>query len=269
MQKSILAHMTWEEFRDSVAPETVVLIPMGSMELEGPHLPLGVDTLVAESVAGSLAGEDGIVIGPAIPIGYSKWFKPFPGTISLESDTLTRVITEYCQSLVDHGICKFVFLNSHRGNNAAIEVAARSLIADHGVRIGMLSVWKLANDLIAGKDLIDEEKFTHAGEIMTSVIMAVNPETVVMEKIRADAVASPESSAFVVKNSLGETQFRNAVQTVFQDIRDITATGTMGNPETASADKGQAVLELIADYARAFLQEFRKLPVALKGKDRR
>jgi creatinine amidohydrolase len=266
MQKSFLAHMTWEEFRDSVTPETVVVIPMGSMELEGPHLPLGVDTIVAEAVAGELDGEDGIVIGPTIPIGYSKWFKPFPGTISLESDTLTRVIVEYCHSLIDHGIQKLVFLNSHRGNNAAIEVAARNLIAEKPVRVGMLSIWKLANDLIAGKGLIDEGKFTHAGEIMTSVIMAVKPETLVMEKIRADSLNAPEESEFVVKNSLGDTLFRNAVQTVYHDIREITDTGTMGAPETASADKGQAVLTLILEYVRAFLQEFRKLQAPLKRK---
>ena len=261
MNKSYILDMTWEEFRDSVDSKTVVVIPMGSTELEGLHLPLGVDTIVAEGVARNLAGEEGVLIGPLLPIGYSKWFSPFPGTISLEHETLTRVLLEYCRCLINYGVKRIVFLNSHRGNNSGIEVASHTLIMEHHVRVGMLSIWKLANDLTAGSDLIKEGKFTHAGEIMTSIIMALKPETVVTSKIMPDSVKSPEKSAFDVKNSLGETGFQSSIQTVYQDIRDVTDTGIMGDPTTASAEKGESVLKLIIDYARSFLQEFRNLPI--------
>ena len=133
---------------------------------------------------------------------------------------------------------------------------------EYQVRVGMLSIWKLANDLTAGSGLIKEGKFKHAGEIMTSVIMALRPEAVVTRKIMPDSVKSPEGSAFDVKNSLGETGFQGSIQTVYQDIRDVTNTGIMGDPTPASAEKGEAVLKLITDYARSFLQEFRNLPIA-------
>ena len=262
MNKSHILDMSWEEFRDSVDSKTVVVIPMGSTELEGLHLPLGVDTIVAEGVARNLAGEEGVLIGPLLPIGYSKWFNPFPGTVSLEHETLTRVLLEYCTCLINHGIKRLVFLNAHRGNNSSVEVASRNLIMEHQVRVGMLSIWKLANDLTAGSGLIKEGKFTHAGEIMTSVIMALKPEAVVTSKIMPDSVKSPEGSAFDVKNSLGETGFQGSIQTVYQDIRDVTDTGIMGDPTPASAEKGEAVLKLITDYVRSFLQEFRNLPIA-------
>ena len=262
MDKTFIASMTWEEFRDNVNSTTVIVVPLGSTELEGTHLPLGVDTIMADGVAAKLAGEPGVLIGPTLPIGYSKWFNPFPGTISLEQETLVRVFLEYCTCLINHGVKRIVFLNSHKGNNTCIEAAARTLIMERKVRIGMLSIWKLANDLTSKeRGMIKEGKFTHAGEIMTSSIMALEPESVVIDKIAQDSVKSPAGSLFEVKNSLGDTAFKGCVQTVYQDIREVTDTGVMGDPTAASAKKGVSILNLITDYARAFIQEFRNLSV--------
>ncbi|MGD9238584.1 MAG: creatininase family protein [Desulfobacterales bacterium] len=262
MDKAFIAALTWEEFRDAVNSKTVIVVPVGSTELEGPHLPLGVDTIMADGVASKLAGEPGVLISPTLPIGYSKWFHPFPGTISLEHDTLTRVFLEYCTCLINHGVKRIVFVNSHRGNNTCIEVAAHTLIKERKVRIGMLSIWKLANDLTSRESgMIREGKFTHGGEIMTSSIMALEPETVVIDKIAPESVKSPVESLFEVKNSLGDTAFKGCIQTVYQDIRDVTETGVMGDPTAASADKGESILDLVTDYARAFIQEFRNLTV--------
>ena len=186
--KSFLMDMTWREFQEAVTPETVVLIPLGSVELEGPHLPLGVDAIAAEGAAAQLAGLDGVIIGPAVSIGYSKWFLPFPGVISLEQDTLVKLLGDYCESLISHGVLRLVFLNAHRGNNAAVETTAHKLMADHDVKVGMINVWKLANDLTAGKEIVAEGGFTHGGEIMTSVMMALRPEAVAPAEIRPDQV---------------------------------------------------------------------------------
>jgi creatinine amidohydrolase len=262
MTPFFISAMTSEAFAKAAGDDAVVLIPMGSTELEGSHLPLGVDTIVADGVARRLNGEPGVLIGPTLPIGYSKWFLPFAGTISLETETLIRVLTEYVESLMTAGIRRFVFLNAHKGNNACIESAARTLLAEHRLRMAMLSLWKLAHDLCAVKDrAIAEGRFTHAGEIMTSTMMALAPATVVTDSICAGAVKSPANSAFKVKNSLGETEFMDSVQVVFQDIRDVTDSGTLGDPTAASVEKGEAVVKRIAEYTRAFLQEFRKLPL--------
>ncbi|MGD8366720.1 MAG: creatininase family protein [Desulfobacterales bacterium] len=262
MTPSFISAMTSEAFAKAAGDDAVVVIPLGSTELEGSHLPLGVDTIVADGVARRLDGEPGVLIGPTLPIGYSKWFLPFAGTITLETETLIRVLTEYVESLMTAGIRRFVFLNAHKGNNACIESSARRLVAEHRVRVAMLSLWKLAHDLCAVKDgAVAEGRFTHAGEIMTSAVMALAPSTVVSERICADQVKSPENSCFTVKNSLGETEFMDSVQIIFQDIRDVTDSGTMGDPTAATAEKGEAVVERITAYARAFLQEFRKLPI--------
>ena len=261
MNETLIARMTWQAFRDAVGPQTVVLIPMGSVELEGAHLPLGVDTITAEALAASIGPMPGLLVGPTLPIGYSKWFMPFPGTISLETETLIRVLLEYARSLIAHGVRRLVFFNAHKGNNACIESAARTLIAEDRVRVGMLSVWKLAHDLAAMRDgRIAEGRFTHAGEIMTAVMLALAPDAVDKAKMAPGGVRSPAGSAFRVVNSLGETDFMGSVQTIFQDIRQVTDNGTLGDPSAASAETGIAVIEAITAYARAFIEEFQKLP---------
>lgn len=262
MGARMIADMTWEAFRDAINDRVVCIIPMGSTELEGPHLPLGVDTIVAEGLARQLVDAPDVLIGPTLPIGYSEWFNPFPGTLSFTQNTLQRVLLDYCHGLVRHGVRRLVFLNAHKGNNAGIEVVSRELLAEEPIRISMLSIWKLAGDLAAGRDLIEEGGFTHAGEIMTSVVMALRPDTVIKEKMAADAPRSPVDSAFRVKNTLGDTGFKGSVQTIYQDIRDITDTGTMGDPCPATVEKGQMLIDLMLDYIRDYLAAFQTLPEA-------
>ncbi|MHB8091986.1 MAG: creatininase family protein [Syntrophales bacterium] len=262
--------MTWEEFRDAIGKDPVLVIPIGSTELAGLHLPLGADTIVANEFAKLLAGEEGVIVCPALPIGYSKWFNPFPGTISLEHDTLTKVLLEYCRCLLEHGARRLLFLNAHKGNNSSIETAARILISEKNINISMLSIWKLANDLTTGLGIISEGKFTHAGEIMTSILLKLKPETVVMEKIKPDRIKSPDGSKLHVLNTLGETSFRGSTQSFYQDIRTLTETGIAGDPTNASAELGGKIVELIDNYLKAFIKEFRKLPLEChqKGQQR-
>jgi creatinine amidohydrolase len=262
MKTGIMTRMTREDFRNAIDAETVAVIPIGSVELEGPHLPMGVDTIAARDLSERLDGVPGVLVGPALPIGYSKWFMPFAGTISLEMETLTRVLDEYARSLIAHGVKRLLFFNAHRGNNAAVEAVARTLIAEKKACVAMINVWKLVNDLAAApENRIKERRFTHAGEAMTSVIMALAPETVAVAKIAAGRPKSPPGSAFNVKNSLGETEFQGSVQILFQDLRHITESGTMGDPSAASPEKGRHLTERIVDYTKAFIRELQQLPL--------
>ena len=152
-------------------------------------------------------------------------------------------------------------MNAHKGNNSAIEVVSRNLIDAMPIGIGMINIWKLAGDLAAGRGLIAEGGFTHAGEIMTSVMLALRPDSVVKEKMTADTPRSPVDLGFSVKNSLGDVEFRGSVQTVYQDIRAITGTGIMGNPLPASQEKGQIIIDLMVEYIKAYLEDFKKIPV--------
>ncbi len=259
---SFIIGMSTEAFESSAADGAVVIIPIGSVELEGPHLPLGGDTIVAEGISKEVSEELGVMIGPVIPVGYSKWFEPFSGTISIENETLCRFIHDYCRSLIRHGVRRIIFFNAHRGNNAAIEIVSHKLINEAGVRVGMVSLWKLAEDLVRGTGIISEEKFTHAGELMTSLILALHPETVVSEKIFKGKIQQYKDSSFEVKNTVGDVMYGNSLQKVYQDIREVTDTGVLGDPTLASAEKGQKIIELIKVYLKNFINEFKKLAIS-------
>jgi creatinine amidohydrolase len=259
MKKNFLANMTWQEFASALNKETIMVIPMGSVELEGLHLPLGTDTIMAEGLAQRLSKESKIIICPSLPIGYSKWFMPFPGTITVEQETLVLLILDYCRCLITHGARRILFLNSHAGNNSAIEAASRILQNEVQVILAMIDVWRLTGDLISDKNIIDERRFTHAGELMTSVIMALRPESVIVEKMIKDKVKSDAQTKFQTVNSLGAVIFKNSTQTIYRKIEDLTETGTMGDPSTSTPQKGQLVLELVLEYVKAFIAELRKL----------
>ena len=96
--------------------------------------------------------------------------------------------------------------------------------------------------MAAQKGIIDEGGFTHAGEIMTSVILALKPESVSLERSGPGSVKPLDGSALKPLNSIGDTAFQGSVQTVFQDIRQVTDNGTLGDPSGATAEKGQALL---------------------------
>lgn len=262
MEKAFISDMTWEECNAAVDYHTIAILPLGSTEIEGSHLPLGVDTITAHAIAERLAGETGVLIGPTLPIGYSKWFRPFSGTISLEYDTFTRVLIEYSKCLIDNGIKRLLFLNSHKGNSPAIQYAAHILMAEQSILVSEINIWKLANDLIKKTNgLITENKFTHGGEIMTSMMMALNPELVVTGRMKTGSVISPPNSGFKFLNSTGETEFLNSVQTVYQRVNRITDSGILGDPMPASSEKGRTILKMLVAYIKAFLKEFKQLPV--------
>jgi creatinine amidohydrolase len=263
-KKSHLLSMTWQEFQANAKASTVFVAPLGSCELEGSHLPLGVDTIVAEGISERLSDQNGVIIGPIIPIGYSKWFEPFPGTISLENETLSQVLNDYCKSLVKHGIRRILFLNSHRGNNAAVETVAHKLVLEKNICVGMINIWKLAQDLSCKDGLITEGKFSHGGEIMTSMVMAIRPDTVDKSKIQNGKIKQLKNSEFKFINSIGETFYLESVQTVYRNIREITDNGTLGDATKASQEKGMIIIKLMVEYLRKYIQEFRKLRLSKK-----
>ncbi len=116
MKKQRLAAYSWEEVSEMKREEQVILVPLGSMEQEGTHLPLGVDTYVAEAMADAVAGASDSLAGPSLPIGYSEWFFEFEGVITLKMETVLDYLRQYCESLINHGFRKFIFVNGHAGN---------------------------------------------------------------------------------------------------------------------------------------------------------
>ena len=249
MKKYQLAACTWEEISEMDTGKTVVLIPLGSVEQEGTHLPLGVDAYAAEALADAAAKEAGALAGPPLPIGYSGWFFEYPGVISLRMETVLSYLRDYCDSLFSSGFRKIIFVNGHAGNSPAVDLVAHELVRKHDdARIAMAGVWQLSDAFAKNSAMLHEKKFTHAGEVMTSVMLYLQGENVDMGRARAEYVKSP-SPPFVTKSSLGGAEFNGIGGiSVYDRTKKLTASGTMGDPMAATAEKGRALFDQIKSH---------------------
>jgi creatinine amidohydrolase len=255
MERYQFAAYSWAEIGEKERENQTILIPLGSTEQEGTHLPLGVDTFVAESIAKEVAKETGSLVGPALPVGYSEWFLEFPGTISLKMETFIQVLREYCSSLIYHGFRKFIFVNGHRGNSPAVDVISREFTMKHDVQIAMVEIWKISNSL--AKDIPDlkENIFRHAGELMTSVMLYLHPDMVDMERAKVEYVKSNKAS-FKTKSSLGPAEFKGIEINLYDKTKNLTETGIMGDPLSATVEKGEIIFNKIKSYLIEMVKMF-------------
>jgi len=255
MEQYQIAAYSWAEVHEMNKENTITLIPLGSTEQEGTHLPLGVDTYVAEAIAQKVAKETGSLVGPVLPVGYSEWFLEFPGTISLNIETFTQVLREYISSLIRHGFKKFIFINGHGGNSSAVDVVSREFIMNHEVQIAMVEIWKIANSLAKDIPELKENVFKHAGELMTSVMLYLHPDTVNMKKAKVEYVKS-NKHLFKVKSTLGAAEYKGVDITLYDKAKSLTESGIMGDPLSATAKKGEIIVNAITSYLAEMVKNF-------------
>lgn len=257
-EKRMLEELSWTEFDQLRKEIDTVLFPIGSVEVEGPHLPLGVDSIVALEVAKRVASGRKLLIAPLVTVTYSEWHMGFPGTLSIRLSTLTQVLRETCEDLVEHGFRRIMFINSHVGNDPAIMEIAHELLRCSAARVGMVNLWAIANQM--GKDVpeLKEKTFLHAGEIMTSVMLALRPELVDMNKAQKEFVKARIDS-FVQKGS-PQVAFRGISAYAYHLSDEVTQSGVMGDPLAATKEKGEKVVSLWVEFIRDYIEEFRKLP---------
>lgn len=162
----------------------VAVLPIGSVEVHGMHLPFGTDGLLVDAIArraAARAAEKGaaVICLPAQSVGCTQNLMEFPGTLTLRPTTLIRVIEDIADSLLHHGIRKLLLLNGHGGNSAAIGAACRELYDRRGLFVARMNYWDAAMDVI--EQVRETKHLEHADEMETSVALALFPELVKME----------------------------------------------------------------------------------------
>lgn len=210
-----------------------IILPMGSLEGNGPHLPVSQDLLVAEEISRRLSERTGIPVAPTIPWGTANPYTKFPGTVSLKGQILAEVVKDICRSYKRHGANKFLILNMHVNNIWPVNLAIDELKVEgiYGVQVIWWSlVAKLCMDIAGKEDL----PMGHGGEIVTSVILAIRPDLVDMSK----AVRELPKRSFQLEHA----KDLPAVY-AFDDHSKITRSGITGNPLKASKEKGEEVIE--------------------------
>ena len=247
--------MTWQEIAEAAAATArwIAVLPLAAVEQHGPHLPLGVDTFIAEAylarVRNILPDELPVTFLPVQRVGVSVEHLAYPGTLSLSAATAIAAWTELGESLARAGLRKLVLVTSHGGNVAAMELVARDL----RTRLRMLAVtvgWHrfgYPENTFSGEE---KKHGIHGGDIETSLMLAAMPETVRSEKAHKATPATVDMAReFKWLGAYRPAGFAWMTQ-------DLHATGAIGDATLATAAKGEAAL---ARGAEAFVELLREV----------
>lgn len=250
--------MRWEEQSspDVAALDrerTVVILPLGSVEQHGYHLPLGTDTMLAHAVslaAAARAGDTAVLPPPWF--GFSAHHMRFPGTITLSAETLMAMAEDIVSSLVQHGFRRILIVNGHGGNAGVIDVLASALGHRHygAARIAALTYFHLARQEIAELRRSESGGMGHACEFETAMVQHLRPELVTIGK--AQTTYPDPGSAYLTTDLLGTSAIR-----AYHDFADLSPSGTFGDPALATPEAGAAFFEAVAEALAAFIDDFR------------
>jgi len=240
--------MTWQDIAEADTARWIAVLPVAAVEQHGPHLPLGVDSFIAEAylerVQRELPPELPVTFLPLQKIGQSDEHLSFPGTLTLSSGTVIQAWSEVACSLSRAGVAKLVIVSSHGGNLQAIEVIARELRA----RLGMLVVTCGWHRFGYPEGLFSPEERhhgIHGGAIETSLMLAARPGSVRMARA---VTAVPASVGLEREFKWLHTHRPAGFGWMTQDLHP---SGAVGDATTASAEKGEAAL---AHGVRAFIE---------------
>lgn len=226
-----------------------VIVPMGSLEQHGPHLPLSTDTIIADYLAGQVSKRcsDAFVM-PPIELGCSSEHLGFPGTISLQPETLSSIILDISDSLLKSKLNKVFIINGHGGNRPSLDTVLtkvkQTLPEMHVYSFTVIDIvkQKFAEIRKSGKKLVG-----HADEIETSMMLAIQPEIVDMSKAVREEPLLPQALSFESED-LARISFG-------WKARELTKTGVMGDPLVANAETGKTLIDFAVDIISKTVNE--------------
>ncbi len=258
----LYAKLTWPDINASVAAGKVCVIPVGSIEQHGPHLPLDVDCVCPTGVAMHAAEllPQGVLILPTIPHGYTAHVMDFPGTINIQHENFQRAVLDVVKSLAYHGFKKVILLNGHGSNAPNLDLVARRANLETDAECVSCSWWQL---LTVDKEFLPrwrESYFpggcAHACELETSAYLYLDPENVRLDEIKDGRITfNEEHSVFhwIDLFGAGPAVLNSWTSTYSQ-------TGTLGAAPLASAEKGETAIKEAARQLARLIQEFGKRP---------
>ncbi len=242
----------------------IAVLPVAAVEQHGPHLPLNVDASLADGVVQAtlphLQADLPVLFLPTQAIGFSPEHTAFAGTLSLKSETVIRLWTDIAESVAATGVKKLVLLNSHGGQVGMLDIVARDLRARLGMLVYSVNWFNLP--LVGDNDELVNERFSaeehrfgiHAGDIETSMMLALKPEQVDMAKAQDfQSTSKDRAQKFSI---LGDGK---SAKLAWQ-MQDYNPQGAAGNAAAATADKGRAVLNAAGKSFAQLLLEIDSLP---------
>jgi creatinine amidohydrolase len=224
----LLENMTMADFKKNIKNTKTIIIPFGTVEEHGDHLPLNTDTLIVYEVLKRVVKKRKAFLAPPVYYGVCTTTGGHPGTLSISPATLRSITRDLITDAYSKGFRKIFLITGHGGglHSSALKEAAEELVCSlKGVRLAVLCPYDLLYKELA--ELADTPNDSHAGEIETSIVLALAPE-LVRGRSKEDYPKIPKP--FVVRDKMKYWK-----------------SGVWGNPEKASAEKGRKAIKLIVD----------------------
>ncbi len=240
------------EIEEAARSGAVVIVPIGSTEQHGPHLPVDTDIRSSGEIArraAQLVTEFPVLIAPPVWSGYSPHQMHFPGTITLRADVFIELLVDVGTSITKHGFRKILFLNGHGGNRGLVMTATMKL-SEVGVEVASTTYWDLIPEEINRIRSGPLGSTGHSCELETSTQLAIQPENVDMSQ--AVGQLRTKRSRFF-SNDMVEPHRVFYSPTA---SRTVVSNGVAGDPRYASALEGEAFLQAAAEAVATFLREF-------------
>ena len=249
-----LAKISWIKAEEYFRDHDIVMIPVGSTECHGTHMPLGTDFMIPDRIAELIEEKIEILVTPVIQYGMCDYLTDFPGTISIGDELLYRLIDKITENLWQCGARRFVFLNGHGGNRNSLECVSRNIHHKNG-SAAILNWWSMAGEL--------DPRWAggHGGGEETAAILAIDPELVDRDRICGST--AKQFSETILVNGLNTVEFRGVSVSMPRSVRSVTDNGWFGpdHPSEATAEWGQEMLSAFSDWAVGFIEEFKKIPL--------
>ena len=258
-----LFELTWKQAKKALQETSTAIIPTGSNEQHGPHLPLGTDWIVANEIATRLSDKTKAIMLPVVPYGYAEYHMDFPGTIYLDKETFRLLLVDVCRSLNKWGISRILFVNGHGGNMDTLHTVSMKIRKKYGMLAAAAQWWEMLPQKIKGQ--IAE---MHGGTVETAIVRAINPNIVDMDVAFVPKVKPLTKKIETI--SIVQSRFEDGLMRVYYRVGDVSEAGSMTETEdatdvkdfsTATPELGRELLGKVVNQLAKFIPEFEKIEV--------
>jgi creatinine amidohydrolase len=255
------ADLKTTDFAQLDAARAVAVLPLGATEQHGPHLPLDVDRAIADGIVAAalprIAADVPVLVLPTQAVGYSPEHGAFEGTLTLPYEAVLASWIALGEGVARAGLKKLLLFNAHGGQVSLMDIAAREL-RSRGLIVYHCNWWNLPlGEAVTGLFSPEEHRFgVHGGEIETSLMLALRPASVQMDKAQDFASTSKERA------KLHRVLGNGTSAKLGWHIQDYNAHGAAGNAKAATPEKGRALLDAAGRELAALIGEISQLPLS-------
>lgn len=247
-----ISNVPAKEAMEFIQKEPIAMIAIGSVEYHGAQAPLGTDYIIPDYIVKELSKRDDILALPPIPYGNCQSIKDFPGTINIGTENLIRVLNSITESLLKHGVKKFIFVNGHGGNIAALDQVGLDTFEKGGI-VATIDWWNLAK-------LLNKDYDGGHGDIQeTSVAMAVDEQSVNLSY--CEPLIINDLSEEIKNKYISLLTYKNGTIKIVRDFKSVVPHGWIGpyDPKNSTKELGERILKDVIQYIGDFVEEFKKV----------